>query len=91
VANLALKLDRLERLAEELLSRNQGPVYLKDGAELPEGVEEARVVWVKRVLLDPPDHPDEQLPEILESSPAIEKAESPSFQRKLAEPELGIC
>jgi len=47
------------------------------------------VVFIKRVLIDPPEQAQEHLPEIIEPSPAIERA-SPSFNRPLAEPKLGI-
>ena len=53
-------------------------------------VDPDRVVWIKRVLLDPPDQPEEQLPEITEASPAIERASPPSFHRDLQVPEQGI-
>jgi hypothetical protein len=90
VVNIALKLDRLERLAEELLSRKAAPVYLRDGSEVPADVDADRVVWIKRVLLDPPDHPDEDLPEITEASPAIEKPQPTDFHKPLLVPEQGI-
>jgi hypothetical protein len=90
VVNIALKLDRLERLAHELLSRKEGPIYLKEGSELPADVDPDRVTWIKRVLLDPADHPDEALPEITEASPAIEKPQPTDFHRKLEVAETGI-
>jgi hypothetical protein len=79
--NLAQRLDRLERLAAELLNTNQGPVYVREGTAIPENV--------SRVFLDPPEQPAEHLPEVVEASPAIERA-SPSFNRPLATPPLGI-
>ena len=90
MVNIAQKLDRLERLAQEVLSRKEAPIYLRDGAELPADIDADRVVWIKRVLLDPPDQPEEQLPEITEATPAIEQASPPEFHHKLNEPELGI-
>jgi hypothetical protein len=89
MANLARRLDRLERLANEVLNLKLGPVYLREGTAVPEGVGPERVVYVKRVFLDPAEQPAEQLPEIVEPSPAIERA-SPSFSRPLANPPLGI-
>jgi hypothetical protein len=90
MVNIAQKLDRLERLAQEVLSRKEAPVYLREGSEVPEGIDPDRVVWIKRVLLDPPDQPQEELPEITEASPAIEQASPPEFHRQLAVPEQGI-
>jgi hypothetical protein len=90
MASLARRLDRLERLAQEFLNKSQGPVYLRAGAEIPAEIDPNRVVWIERVLIDPPERDEEQLPEIVEASPAIERASPPSFHRPLAEPELGI-
>jgi hypothetical protein len=87
--NLDSRLDRLERLAQQVLNQNQGPVYLREGATIPEDVAPERVTTIKRVFLDPPPQPEEQLPEVVEPSPAIERA-SPSFNRPLANPEIGI-
>jgi UDP-glucose 6-dehydrogenase len=87
--NLAQRLDRLERLAAELLNTNQGPIYLREGQAIPDGIAPERVVTIKRVFLDPPEHAAEELPATIESSPAIERP-SPSFTRPLATPPLGI-
>jgi hypothetical protein len=38
------------------------------------------MVFIERVLIDPPERPAEYLPEVVEPSPAIERA-SPSFNR----------
>lgn len=81
-SNLARRLDRLERLAHDLLSARAGPVYLREGAEVPQDVDPDRVITIKRIYLDPPEQPAEKLPEIVESSPAIERAAPPSFHRK---------
>ena len=85
--SLASRLDRLERLAAELLDQNQGTVYLREGDEIPEG---RKAVLVKRVFIDPPEQPQEELPETTEPSPAIERPSPPSFRRPLANPEIGI-
>jgi hypothetical protein len=65
-------------------------VYLREGSELPAGIELQQVVWIKRVLIEPQEQEAETLPEITEASPAIERAAPPSFRRGLAEPKLGI-
>ena len=82
-------MDRLERLADLVLNAKLGPVYLREGTAIPEGVAPERVVYIERVLIDPPEQPEEELPEITEASPAIERP-SPSFTRPLANPPLGI-
>jgi hypothetical protein len=89
MVNFSRRLDRLERLAHELLNKNSGPVYLREGAEIPAGIEPEQVIFICRVLIDPPEQPQEQLPEVVEPSPAIERG-SPSFTRPLANPPLGI-
>jgi hypothetical protein len=80
-------LDRLERLAAELLDQNQATVYLRDGEPEPEG---RKVVYIQRVFIDPPEQPAEQLPETTEPSPAIERPSPPSFRRPLPDHPLGI-
>ena len=81
MANLARRLDRLERLAHELLNARPGPVYFREGSQIPADIDVDRVIWIKRILLDPPEQREEQLPEIVEPSPAIERAAPPSFHR----------
>jgi hypothetical protein len=61
-----------------------------EGSEPPEGIDADRVVWIKRVLIEPTEMPEETLPEITEASPAIERAAPPSFHRQLLVPEQGI-
>ena len=88
--SLASRLDRLERLAQQVLNQYQGPVYLREGEPIPEEVDLDRVVTIKRLILDPPEQPQEQLPEVVEPSPAIERSSPPSFNRPLNYPPLGI-
>jgi hypothetical protein len=47
--NLTKRLDQIERLIKERLNQNQGPVYLSEGEEVPEGREAIRIVmqWVE--------------------------------------------
>ena len=63
--SLASRLDRLERLARELLNPRSGPVYLREGSEVPAGVDPDRVIYIRRVLIDPPEQSAEELPEAL--------------------------
>jgi len=83
-------LDRLERLADLVLNAQLGPVYLRVGEPVPEGLELERVVYIERVFIDPPEQPAEQLPETTETSPAIERPSPPSFRRPLPDYPLGI-
>jgi hypothetical protein len=48
------------------------------------------VVRIKRVLIDPPEQAEEQLPEITEASAPIERAAPPEFHRVLQVPKQGI-
>ena len=86
---LARRLDRIEAVLRAALSAEAGPIYLREGEAIPAEIDPERVVTIKRVFIDPPDMPAEQLPEIVEASPAIERA-SPSFTRPLTNPEIGI-
>lgn len=56
----------------------------------PRGLDPERVVTIKRVFIDPPEEPAEQLPEIVEPSPAIEHPSPQTFNRPLPTPRLGI-
>jgi hypothetical protein len=87
---LAKQVQELRRLIDARNATTAGLVYLREGAELPDGIDGDCVVWIKRVLIDPPEQAEEQLPEITQHSPAIERAAPPSFRRGLAEPKLGI-
>jgi hypothetical protein len=87
---LAKQVQELRRLIDARNATSSSLVYLREGAELPDGIDADRVVWIKRVLIDPPEQAEEALPEIVEASPAIERAAPPSFRRRLAEPKLGI-
>ena len=46
-SNISKRLDKLERLANELLTQHEGPVYVRD-RDKSEGVEESRLVVVRR-------------------------------------------
>jgi hypothetical protein len=78
--SLASRLDRLERLAEEVLNQQLGSVYLREGTAVPEGVTVDRVIYIKRVFIDPPEQAAEELPEIVEPCP---RASPQSFNRPL--------
>jgi hypothetical protein len=46
MANLARRLDRLERLAETVLNASLGPVYLREGTPIPDDVASERVLTI---------------------------------------------
>ena len=40
------------------------PPFFRDGQSIPEGIDVARVVFIRRVLIDPLERGEEQLPEM---------------------------
>ena len=46
-SNISKRLDKLERLANELLTQHEGPVYVREG-DKAKGIEESRLVVVRR-------------------------------------------
>ncbi|MGI8853699.1 MAG: hypothetical protein ACR2GC_10530 [Methyloceanibacter sp.] len=82
-------MDRLERLVRERTAASTSPLYLRDGEPVPEGVDPDRVIFVKRVLIDPPEREPEELPEIQADAPPQVTAPK-NFNRLLPMPELGI-
>jgi hypothetical protein len=87
--NIAQRLDRLERLASALLASDTSPVYLKADEPIPEGLDPARVIFIKRVLIDPPEREREELPE-LQSEPEVERKPPRNFSDPLRLPNLGV-
>jgi hypothetical protein len=53
-SDLAQEAGQQKGLAAELLNTNQGPIYLRDGEAIPDGIDPERVVSIKRVFVDPP-------------------------------------
>ena len=58
-SNLSKRLDRLERLANDLLNQTEGPIYIGADAPLPDGVEVVRIV---REYVTPPERDAIDLP-----------------------------
>jgi hypothetical protein len=86
--NTAQRLDRIERLIRERMQPDTSPLFLRDGAPIPDGIDPSRIVFIKRVLIDPPERDEEQLPEMAvetESEPEAVKG----FNRPLGFPNLG--
>jgi UDP-glucose 6-dehydrogenase len=59
VSNFARRLDKIERQLRERLNENLGPVYLREGTTIPEGIAPERVIFIERVIVEPPEHPEE--------------------------------
>ena len=53
----------MERLIRERTQPDTHPLYFRDGQPIPEVIDPARVVFIKRMLIDPPEREEEQLPE----------------------------
>ena len=89
-SNLSKRLDRLEKLAAQLLEGDDAPIYLREGSALPEGVNPERVVWIRRVLVEAPKRAEERP---LTPHPSAERTAEPintRFDRPIPYPRLGL-
>ena len=68
-SNISKRLDRLERLANELLTQQEGPVYVRD-TDKAEGIDESRLIVVRREYVAAPERPALTLPPSSEPGPA---------------------
>ena len=80
----------MERLLRERAVASTSPLYLRHGQAIPEEINPARVVFIKRVLIDPPERDEEELPEIPADAPPQALPAPKNFDRPLLMPELGI-
>jgi hypothetical protein len=83
------RLDKIERLILDRFSPESSPVYLRAHAPIPEGLDPARVIFTKRVLIDPPEREAEQLPE-MQIEPEVERQPPRNFCDPIRYPKLGI-
>ena len=60
-SNISKRLDRLERLANDLLTQQEGPVYVRDTDKI-EGIDESRLIVVRREYVAAPERPALTLP-----------------------------
>ena len=60
-SNISKRLDRLERLANDLLIQQGGPVYVRD-TDKAEGIEAERLIVVRREYVAAPERPALTLP-----------------------------
>jgi hypothetical protein len=88
-SNLGRRLDKLERLVRERMQTDTSPLYFREGQEIAEGIDPARVIYIKRVLIDPPEREQEDLPE-LAAEPEVERQPIKNFDQPLRMPNLGI-
>jgi hypothetical protein len=61
-SHLAAQVAALRKLVEARLGNASGPVYLRDGSPIPDGVDLDRVVWIKRTFVEPPARVEDELP-----------------------------
>jgi hypothetical protein len=85
VSNFARRLDKIERQLRERLNENLGPVYLREGTTIPEGIAPERVIFIERVIVEPPEHPEEPAPIIPEA-----RSEANGHDRAAQYPSLGL-
>ena len=92
--NISKQLDRLEHLANELLTQQEGPVYVRN-ADKAEGIDESRLIVVRREYVAAPERPALTLP-LSPSSPANlfgAEARKPvlrDFNRPIEFPKAGV-
>jgi len=86
-SNLAKRLDKLERLAEELLSHQVGPVYVRELGDLdPE-----RAIVIRREYVGAPERADLTLPPSRPSSANADKTRTSGFNRTVEFPKHGVA
>jgi hypothetical protein len=88
-SNFARRLDKLERLVRERTQPDTHPLYFREGQTIPEVVDPARVIYIKRVLIDPPEREPEDLPE-LAAEPELERMPIRNFSDPIRLPNLGV-
>jgi hypothetical protein len=57
---------RAGQLIRERTQPDTHSLYFRDGQPIPEVIDPARVIYIKRTLIDPPEREEEQLPEVSE-------------------------
>jgi hypothetical protein len=88
-SNFARRLDKLERLIRERIQPDTSPLYFREGASIPEEIARERMIFIKRVLIDPPQREQEELPEMA-AEPELERRPPRNFDQPIHMPELGI-
>ena len=88
-SNLGRRLDKLERLVRERMQPDTSPLYLREGQTIAESSDPGRVIFIKRVLIDPPEREQEELPE-MQAEPEVERKPPRNFDQPIRMPNLGI-
>ena len=88
-SNLAKRLDRLERLIRERTQPDTSPLYFREGESIPEEIAPERVIFIKRVLIDPPEREEEELPE-MQAEAKVESTAPVNFDRPLRYPNVVV-
>jgi len=88
-SNLAKRLDRLERLIRERTQPDTSPLYFREGDSIPEEIAPERVIFIKRVLIDPPEREEEELPE-MQAEAKVESTAPANFDRPLRYPNVVV-
>ena len=91
-SNISKRLDKLERLANELLTQQEGPVYVRE-TDKAEGIDESRLIVVRREYVAAPERPALTLP-LSPPSPAnlfVADTRKPrDFHRPIEFPKTGV-
>ena len=68
------------------------PLFLRAGDSVPEEIDPARIIWIKRVYIDPPEREQEALPEAQPAGDVFgaDTRRPERFNRPLEHPNLGI-
>ena len=53
----------MERLIRERTQASTHPLYFREGDSIPDELDPDRVIFIKRVYVDPPEREEELLPE----------------------------
>ena len=67
------------------------PLFLREGDSIPDGIDPARIIWIKRVYVDPPERAEEALPETQPAEDVFgaDTRRPKRFNRPLEHPNLG--
>ena len=79
----------MERLIRERTQPDTHPLYFRDGQPIPEVIDPARVVFIKREMIEPPEREEEQLPEMA-TEPEAERKPPRNFCDPMHLPKLAI-
>ena len=79
----------VHQLVRERIQPDTSPLYLRDGQAIAESIDPARVIFIKRMLIAPPEREQEQLPE-MQLEPDAERKPPRNFAQPIRMPNPGI-